>query len=165
MQANVGLLNGVITSWSCNIQSSIAADSTDAETKYIFHVAKKACTLKNFITSANFDETANTPPHVYVDNKATIGLIQTNKLTHRSRHLDIPIAFSHDRFTLGYFTLDHISRKLNAADSSTKACTGPVHQRHWDFLRGSRFYPPPTTPHGKYLRTSSTALTILDTGK
>ena len=117
------------------------------------------------MTSAHFDEVINTPPHIYIDNTATIGLIQTNKLTHRSRHLDIPISFSHDRYMLGYFTVDHISRKLNAADSSTKACTGPVHQRHWEFLRGYRFYPPITSEHGKYLRTPSTALTVLATGK
>lgn len=31
MQSNCGLFNGVITSWTTNIQTSIAADSTDAE--------------------------------------------------------------------------------------------------------------------------------------
>ena len=165
MQASAGLLNGVITSWTCNIQTSIAADSTEAETKAIFHVTKKACAFKHFVTSARFDEIINTPPHIYSDNAATIGLIQTNKLTYRSRHLDIPISFSHDQYALGYFTIDHISRKLNAADNSTKACTGPVHQRHWKFLRGYRFYPPTTSQHGQYLRTPSTALTVLDTGK
>ena len=81
MQSNVGLLNGVIVSWSSNLQTSIAADSTDAETKAIFHTSKRACALRNFITSANFDYIVNTPPHIYVDNHATIGLIETNKLT------------------------------------------------------------------------------------
>lgn len=45
MQANVGLLNGVVTSWTSNIQSSISADSTNAETKAIFHAIKRATTL------------------------------------------------------------------------------------------------------------------------
>ena len=165
MQSTVGLLNAVIVAWSCNIQSSIAADSTDAETKAIFHVSKRACALKNFITSAHFDPILNTPPHIYIDNQATIGLIKTNKLTSRSRHLDIPIAFAHDRLTLGYYTMEHIPSKLNAADSSTKACTGPIHQRHWEFLRGSRFYPPENTDHGQYLRTPADALKHVETGK
>ena len=165
MQANIGLLNGVITSWSSNIQTTIAADSTDAETKAIFTVSKRACALNNFITSANFDPIVNTSPHIYSDNQATLGLIKTNKLTFRSRHLDIPVAFTHDRYTLGFYTLDHIPRKLNAADTSTKACTGPVHQRHWEFQRGSRFYPSDETPHGNYIKTPSTALTVLSTGK
>ena len=165
MQSAVGLLNGVIVAWSCNIQSSIAADSTDAETKAIFHASKRACATKNFITSAKLDPIINTPPHIYVDNQATIGLIKSNKLTSRSRHLDIPIAFAHDRLTLGYYTIGHIPSKLNAADSSTKACTGPIHQRHWEFLRGFRFYPPENTDHGKYLRTPSNALKHVGTGK
>ncbi len=165
MQSSAGLLNGTITSWSTNIQTSIAADSTDAETKAIFHVSKRACALRNFITSAQLDKKLNIPPHIYVDNAATIGLIQTNKLTSRSRHLDIPIAFAHDRLTLGYYTIEHISRKLNAADSSTKPCTGPTHQRHWEFLRGYRFYPPVSTQHGTYLHTPANALRVLSTGK
>ena len=165
MQSDVGLLNGSITFWTCNIQLSIAADSTDAETKAIFHVSKHATSFKHFLTSAQVDNILNTPPQIYADNKATIGLIQTNKLTFRSRHLDIPIAFAHDRLTLGYFTIEHIPRKLNAADTSTKSCTGPVHQRHWKFLRGYRFYPATTTAHGKYLHTAENALKALSTGK
>ena len=75
MQASIGLLNGVVVSWTSNIQSSIAADSTDAETKAIFHISKQACALHNFITSAHFDLIINTPPNIYADNRATIGLI------------------------------------------------------------------------------------------
>ena len=165
MQSNVGLLNGTIVSWSSNIQTSIAADSTDVETKAIFHTSKRACALRNFITSANFDSIINTPPHIYVDNQAPIGLIKTNKLMARSRHLDIPITFSHNQYILGYYTMEYITSKLNAADSSTKACTGPIHQRHWDFLKGNRFYPPENTDHGTYLRTPTNALKYIETGK
>lgn len=165
MQAYVGLLNNVITAWSSNIQSSIAADSTDAETKAIFHVSKRATSFRNFIASTPMDDTLNAPPHIYVDNTATIGLIKTNKLTLRSCHLDIPIAFTYDRYILGYYTVGHIGTKLNAADTSTKPCTGPTHQRHWEMLRGLRFYPPADTPHGKYLHTTTDALTVLSTGK
>ena len=165
MQAYVGLLNNVVTSWTSNIQSTIAADSTDAETKAIFHVSKHATAFRNFIASTPFNDALNVPPHIYVDNTATLGLITTNKLTLRSRHLDIPIAFTYDRYTLGYYTVGHISTKLNAADTSTKPCTGPVHQRHWEMLRGKRFYPPETTQHGSYLHTPTYALTVLSTGK
>ena len=81
MQLHVGLLNGVIISWSCNIQSSITADSNYTEMKAIFHLSKRACLLWNFNTSANFDLIINAPPHIYADNQATIGLIEINKLT------------------------------------------------------------------------------------
>ena len=100
MQSSIGFLNGVAISWSCNIQSTIAVDSIDAETKAFFYVSKKACALKNFLSSTNLHPVINTPPHIYADNCATIGLIKTNKLTFRSRHLEIPVAFTHDRYTL-----------------------------------------------------------------
>ena len=69
-----------------------------------------------------------------MDNQATIELIKTNKITSRSRHLDIPIAFAHDQFILVYYTIEHILTKLNTADLSIKATTGPFYQRHWKFL-------------------------------
>ncbi len=39
MQDNVGLIVTVTIPWLCNIQTSIAVDSTDVETKAIFHVS------------------------------------------------------------------------------------------------------------------------------
>ena len=112
--------HGVATSWSFNIQTTVAADSTDAGTKAMFQVSKKSCALKNFLTSTNLDPIINTLPHIYTDNRATIRLIKPNKLTYRSRHLDVPIAFTHERYALGFYTIDHIPSKLNAADTSTK---------------------------------------------
>lgn len=108
MQSSIGLLNGAITSWSYNIQTFIASDSTDAETKAIFHIGKCAHTLRNFMTSAQFDQMVNTPPHIYyANNKATISLVKSNKLTFHSRHLDVPVAFTHDRYMLGFYTIEY----------------------------------------------------------
>lgn len=45
------------------IQSSIAADLTDAEIRAVFHVRKKACTLRHFLNSGNFDTIMNKPTH------------------------------------------------------------------------------------------------------
>ena len=136
-----------------------------AETKAMFQVSKRACAFKKFLTSANLDPIINTLPHIYTDNRATIGLIKSNKLTFPSRHLDIPIAFTHEQYTLGFYTINHIASKLNAADTSIKACTGPIHQHHGQFIRGYRFCPSDDTPHGKYIRFPSTALIVLSTGK
>ncbi len=41
---------------------------------------------------------------------------------------------------------------MNAADDSIKPLTGPIHERHWSFSRGLRFYPSDDTPHGKYVK-------------
>ena len=41
MQSHCGLLNGVMISWSTNIQTPIAADSTDAEICSLYYTVKK----------------------------------------------------------------------------------------------------------------------------
>ena len=103
--------------------------------------------------------------HIFADNKAAIGLLKLNKLTYRSRHADIPIAFCYENYLLGYFKFHHISTKLNAVNSSTKPTTGPILQRFWEFLRGYCLYPSLSTLHGSYLHTTPSHHTILDSGK
>ena len=151
MQSNNSFLNGVIISWTANIQSCIAADSTDAELKALFCTVKKLVSFSHFLTSSSISFPTALPTTLYVDNKPAINIVQQNKISNRSRHLDIPVTFSYEKLQQKYFRLIHIDTKLNAADTSTKASTGPIHQRHWAFIRGSRFYPPLTTPHGAYV--------------
>ena len=53
-QSNVGFLTGVIDEWYYNIQSTIATEATDTETKIAYHFIKKACTLLLFLASGQF---------------------------------------------------------------------------------------------------------------
>ncbi len=72
--------------------------------------------------------------------------------------MDIPVTYSYENFERKYFTLQHIDRKLNAADISTKSTSGPITSRHWNFLRGLRFNTSAKTDHGQYLTTNNEAL-------
>ena len=165
MQSNKTTLNGVIVDWSSNVQSKVAADSTDAEVTALYATCRKAVALRHFLASGQFPSDLMPPIIIFADNEAVIGLMKSNKLTYRSRHEDVPIAFCYENYLLGYYKIYHISHKLNAADASTKPLTGPILQRHWEFLRGFRFYPSSTTPHGSYLTTVLTTQTVLDSGK
>ena len=148
MQSNSSFLNGVIISWTTNIQSIIAADSTDAELKALFCTVKKITSFSHFITSTSISLPTTT---LYVDNKPAINIVTQNKISNQSRHLDIPVTYSYEKLQQKYFKLIHIDSKLNAANTSTKASTGPMHSHHWSFIRGSRFYPPKDTQHGAYV--------------
>ena len=165
MQSHCGLFNGVITSWSTNIQTTIAADSTDAELRSLYCTIKRLISFSHFLTSSGFNAATPSPIHLYGDNKASINIIQQNKISPRSRHLDIPVTFSYDYLTKKYFSLHHINTKLNPADISTKPTSGPALSRHWNFLRGLRFHPPHHTPHASYLTSSDTAITTLHSNK
>ena len=151
MQSNSSYLNGVIISWTTNVQSFIAADSTDAELKALFCTVKKIISFSHFLTSSSIHLSTNTPIPLYVDNKPAINIVTQNKISNRSRHLDIPVTYSYEKLQQQYFHILHIDSKMNAADTSTKPTTGPIHQRHWSFTRGHRFYPSPDTEHGAYL--------------
>ena len=42
------------------------------------------------------------------------------------KQLGIPVTYSYEKFIQKYFVIQHINSKLNAADSSTKATSGPL---------------------------------------
>ncbi len=166
MQAKVITYNGVVIDWNCNIQAKVATNSTNVEFLAISAACCKSLVLHNFLTSGNFLSDILKPIVIFANNEGAIDLLKTNKLTYyRSRHEDEPIAFSHENYILGYYNFYNISTKLNAADTSTKSTTGPALQHNWEFLRGLRFYPTSSTPHGLYLRTTSSTQPTLDNGK
>ena len=152
MQSNNSFVNGVITSWTTNIQSFIAADSTDAELKAVFSTVKRLISFTHFLTSSSISSMTDKPITLFVNNKPAINVINQNKISNRTRHLDIPVTFSYEKLQQQYYTIRHIDTKMNAADDSTKPLTGPIHERHWSFSRGLRFYPSYETPHGKYVK-------------
>ena len=165
MQSNCGLFNGVVTSWGTNIQTSIASDSTDAEIRSIYTTTKKIVAFTHFLTSSAIRDICQQPVTLYGDNISSINIIRQNKISSRSRHLDIPVTYSYENMERKYFTLQHIDRKLNAADISTKSTSGPIISRHWNFLRGLIFYPSAMTDHGRYLTTNNEALAHIQTNK
>ncbi len=165
MQANCALFNGSIVAWSTNIQSSIAADSTDAEIRALYTTIKRIVSLSHFLVSSDIQQILSSPITLYGDNQASINIITQNKISSRSRHLDIPVTYSYEQMTKKYFELRHIHSKLNAADASTKALSGPIMARHWNFLRGLRFIPSDSTSHGKYCLSSTTAKMVTEIHK
>ena len=165
MQSNCGLFNGVVTSWGTNIQTSIASDSTDAEIRSIYTTTKKIVAFTHFLTSSAIHDICQQPVALYADNTSSINIVRQNKISSRSRHLDILVTYSYENSERQYFTLKHIDQKLNASDISTKYMSGPIISRHWNFLHGFRFYPSATTDHGRYLTTYNEALAHIQTNK
>ena len=155
MQSNNGLYNGVIVTWTTNIQTTIAADSTDAELCALYSTIHRIESFSHFIISSDLNQACRKPIALYKDNQASINVIIQNKISSRSRHLDIPVTYSYEKFIKKYFIIQHINSKMNLADISTKATSGPLLNRHWEFLCGFIFYLSPSTPHGQYLSTSN----------
>ena len=121
MQSNCGLFNGVITSWQTNVQTSIAGDSTDAELRSLYTTIKRIESFSHFLISSSLHQITDHPITLLADNQSSINIIVQNKISSRSRHLDIPVTYSYERFLKKHFAIHHIHNKLNAADLSTKA--------------------------------------------
>ena len=121
--------------------------------------------FSHFLISSHICQDLSSPIQIYGDNQAFIDIITQNKISSISRHLDIPVTFSHEHLNKKYFTLKHINSKLNAADASTKATSGPILARHWTFIHGFRFIAAASTEHGKYCVLSTAATLFTQTHK
>lgn len=161
MEATTFLINGVIYDWSSNIQQSIAKDSTDAEIRAAFKTVNKIVCHRNFFTSSSIHTLLHTPMTLFLDSTATSKVIKANKVTSRTRHLDVPVNYNHEVHDLSYFTPEYIHRSMNLADALTKPLAAPSLSKHWDIMRGLRFYPSSSTPHGKYLNDTQ-GMAIID---
>ena len=138
IQSNCGLFNGFIISWAANIQTSIAADSIDAEIRSFYCTLKRMVSFSLFLTSRSIKPAIISRFVLYADDNAFINIIKQNIIHPQSRHLDIPVTFLYEKLQQKYSDIP----KLNTADPSTKATSGPIHTRHWNFLRGVRLYLP-----------------------
>ncbi len=84
MQSNCCVLNGAIISSSTNIQTTIAADSTNAEIRSINSTVKKIISFSHFLTSSSFHDLTPHPVTLYADNRASMNIILQNKILPRS---------------------------------------------------------------------------------
>ena len=95
MQSNCGLYNGVAIAWTTNMQNSVATNSTDAELWSLHYTLKRIVSFLHFLTSSAMQQALTWPVTLYADNNAAVKIIVQNKISSRSRHLDIPVNFSY----------------------------------------------------------------------
>jgi hypothetical protein len=81
---------------------------------------------------------------LYIDNKAAIDMINVNRPTPRSRHIDIQYFAIQEWRAGGLILVRHIPGILNSADQATKALGWTLHDRHARRLMG-HFGPPVPT--------------------
>lgn len=90
---------GMPVSWTCKKQSCVALSSTEAEFISLSEACKEAVWLRRLLN--DFNQHLNTPTVIFEDNQSCLKLIQDEKLSNRSKHID----------TKCYFVKDHVQRK------------------------------------------------------
>ena len=78
------------------------------------------------------------PTPIYDDNQSAIKIIDVNKPTERSRHIDVCFFAIQDWKDTGIITMKRIPGIINLADDLTKPLVYVLHSRHARFIMGHR---------------------------
>ena len=115
-------------------QSITAQSSTEAEFIAAVTAAKTARYLRSILIELGFEQKEPTP--TYEDNASAIEIINAQKPTERTRHIEIRFFGIQDWKTRGDICLSHIPGVINPADDLTKPLGWVLHSRHARYLMG-----------------------------
>ncbi|KAI0991730.1 hypothetical protein K3495_g16457, partial [Podosphaera aphanis] len=111
-------------SWCSKKQNTVALSTTEAEYMAASDSARHMIWTKNALIELE----QHYEPILHVDSNGAIDLSRNNKISQRSKHIDIRYHFirSHINTT---FKLEYIPSEENIADLLTKSLAKPAHQR------------------------------------
>ena len=115
-------------------QSITAQSSTEAEFIAAVTAAKTAIYLRSVLNELGFNQDEPTP--IYEDNASAIEIINAQKPTERSRHIEIRFFAIQDWKMKGEIKMLHIPGVINPADDLTKPFGWILHSRHARYIMG-----------------------------
>ena len=121
-------LSGGAIAYKSKLQGTVSTSSTEAEFIAAVHAAKTAKYLRSILQELNVP--CLCPTKLYIDNQAAIAMINENKPTPRSCHIDIQHFAIQEWRARGLLQVLHIPGILNPADAYTKALGISLHSRH-----------------------------------
>jgi hypothetical protein len=123
---------------------SVMMHTTDSEMKAKFLGSRLLLPIRqviNFVLPALQD-----PSPLYGDNAAVNAIVIGGRMTPRSRHIDIPIAFLHEQHHKSFQDF-LIKTDCMMADIGTKPLPPILHKRFKYWCTGQQFLPPKGHPH------------------
>ena len=149
----IATINGVACHWKMEKQNVIALHSTDAEVRAFFTATKMNNYLRDICTYLEI--TQDQPTIIYEDSQPCIDILRSNSITSRVKHMAVTVGYCHQEIELEKATPKKIKTTLNIADLGTKPLAAPSHHRHYEYARGVRYYPPPSSEHAKLMDLES----------
>jgi hypothetical protein len=119
---------GAAVCFRSKVQTTIATSSTEAEFIAAVSASKAVKYLRSILNELGCPQHYPTP--MYEDNEAAIAMINANKPTERSRHIDIQHFAIQQWKTRGEIIFHHIPGSINIADAMTKALGWILQHRH-----------------------------------
>jgi hypothetical protein len=125
---------GGCIAYKSKMQATVATSSTEAEFIAAVSAAKIIKYLRYVLQELDLGETE--PTTLYIDNQATMHMINDDKPTPRSRHIDIQHFAIQEWREAGVLKVVHIPGVINPSDAATKALASQLHRRHVRRLMG-----------------------------
>ena len=124
--------------------SSIMHHTTDSELKGGSSGVRQLLPVRQLFAFNGYP--LQRPSQSYTDNAAVHAIVESNRITPRCKHIDIPIAFLHQEHNESY-KLDLIRTMIMLADMGTKANTPKYHRQFKYWASGARYIPPLESNH------------------
>jgi len=136
------MLAGASIAYKSKVQATVATSSSESELIAAVSAAKIAKYLRSVLKELGFEQDG--PTTLYEDNKAAIDMINHNKPTPRTRHVDIQYFAIQEWRERGIIKLAHIPGSINSSDAGTKGLGWILHHRH--VRRGMGHFGRPVRP-------------------
>jgi hypothetical protein len=121
-------LAGGAIAFKSKLQPTVATSSTEAVFITAVLAAKIAKYLRSILVELGFPPSG--PTLLYKDNKAAINMVDANRPTEPSRHIDIQHFAIQEWRQRGDIKLAHIPGVINPSDAPTKPLGWILHRRH-----------------------------------
>ena len=129
--------------------SSIMLHTTDSELKGGSSGVRQLLPVRQLFAFNGYP--LPSPSQAFTDNAAVHAIVESNRMTPRCKHYDIPIAFLHQENNSSY-KLTLIRTMIMLADMGTKANTPRYHKQFKYWASGARFLPPLSSQHAKLIQ-------------
>ena len=113
---------GAPVSWSSRKQNIVSTSTTEAEFYALAEATKELLWLKELLT--DFEVQAPDPIPINSDNKSTIAMIENDKFSSRTKHIDVRLHFVRELVYNKRIKLKYIPTTINPADMFTKPLPG-----------------------------------------
>ena len=141
---NIITIYNVAVLFKVKKSSSIMLHTTDSELKGGSAGVRQLLPIRRLFSFNGFPLPG--PSTAFTDNAAVHAIIESNRMTPRCKHIDIPISFLHQEHNQS-FKVNLIRTMVMLADMGTKANTPKYHKEFKYWASGSRYLPPDKSKH------------------
>lgn len=114
--------NGGTVEWIARKQSAVSKSSTEAEYYALCEAASETLYLKQLLSE--FGINTEKPIKIFCDNQSCVKLADNEKLSSRTKHIDVRYHFVKDLVKTSVIDLIYVPTEMNVADLMTKPLSG-----------------------------------------